>query len=140
MHIKYSRKSIRSLASRAIMYPYPSRRRRLARPREVAQRPAGGPKKEFSLRRQFRQLTYHGDAHHPRDHPQAARDSPRVVARPPDAPFAARRVSYSREDVFQGLEELYAMGGRMRELACMFGTRLCWTPPHLRADDSEQTA
>ena len=71
---------------------------------------------------------------------RSARDSPRVVARPPDAPFAARRVSYSREDVFQGLEELYAMGGRMRELACMFGTRLCWTPPHLRADDSEQTA
>ena len=71
---------------------------------------------------------------------RAARDSPRVVARPPDAPFAARRVSYSREDVFQGLEELYAMGGRMRELACMFGTRLRWTPPHLRADDSEQTA
>ena len=55
-------------------------------------------------------------------------------------PFAARRVSYSREDVFQGLEELYAMGGRMRELACVFGTRLRWTPPHLRADDSEQTA
>ena len=71
---------------------------------------------------------------------RAARDSPRVVARPPDAPFAARRVSYSREDVFQGLEELYAMGGEMRELACMFGTRLRWTPPHLRADDSEQTA
>ena len=71
---------------------------------------------------------------------RSARDSPRVVARPPDAPFAARRVSYSREDVFQGLEELYAMGGRMRELACMFGTRLCWTPPHLRADDSEQDA
>ena len=70
----------------------------------------------------------------------AARDSPRVVARPPDPPFAARRVSYSREDVFQGLEELYAMGGRMRELACMFGTRLRWTPPHLRAGDSEQTA
>ena len=71
---------------------------------------------------------------------RSARDSPRVVVRPPDTPFAARRVSYSREDVFQGLEELYAMGGRMRELACMFGTRLRWTPPHLRAGDSEQTA
>ena len=71
---------------------------------------------------------------------RSARDSPRVVARPPDTPFAAPCIAYSRVDVFQGLEELYAMGGRMRELACMFGTRLRWTPPHLRADDSEQTA
>ena len=108
------------------MDPYPSRRRRLARPREVAQRPAGGPKKEFSPEKAIQAIGLVT---------RAARDSPRVVARPPDAPFAARRVSYSREDVFQGLEELYAMGGRMRELACMFGTRLRWTPPHLRADD-----
>ena len=71
---------------------------------------------------------------------RAARDSPRVVARPPDTPFAAPCIAYSRVDVFQGLEELYAMGGRMRELACMFGTRLRWTPPHLRADDAEQNA
>ena len=35
------------------MDPSPSRRRRRARPQEVAQRPAGGPKKEFSLRRQL---------------------------------------------------------------------------------------
>ena len=70
---------------------------------------------------------------------RSARDSPRVVARPPDTPFAAPCIAYSRVDVFQGLEELYAMGGRMRELACMFGTRLRWTPPHLRADDPGQT-
>ena len=48
-------------------------------------------------------------------------------------------IPYSRENVLFALEGLYAMGGQMRELACMYGTRLRWTPPHLRADDSEQT-
>ena len=96
--------------------------------------PAGGPKKiiqpEKAIDLTLRVTTV----------TRSARDSPRVVARPPDTPFAAPCIAYSRVDVFQGLEELYAMGGRMRELACMFGTRLRWTPPHLRADDSEQTA
>ena len=48
-------------------------------------------------------------------------------------------IPYSRENVLFALEGLYAMGGEMRELACMYGTRLRWTPPHLRADDAEQT-
>ena len=48
-------------------------------------------------------------------------------------------IPYSRVNVVLALEGLYAMGGEMRELACMYGTRLRWTPPHLRADDAEQT-
>ena len=48
-------------------------------------------------------------------------------------------IPYSRENVLFALEGLYAMGGEMRELACMYGTRLRWTPPHLRADDPGQT-
>ena len=40
---------------------------------------------------------------------------------------------YSREKVLSALEGLYALGGDMRSLACMYGERLQWTPPHLRA-------
>ena len=40
---------------------------------------------------------------------------------------------YSREKVLSALEGLYALGGDMRTLACMYGERLQWTPPHLRA-------
>ena len=71
------------------------------------------------------------------------RAAPRVVARQPGNPVAALpppTIPVTRANVLLALEGLYAMGGQMRELACMYGTRLRWTPPHLRADDSEQTA
>ena len=65
---------------------------------------------------------------------RAARPVPttRLALPPPTIPV-------TRENVLLALEGLYAMGGQMRELACMYGTRLRWTPPHLRADDPEQT-
>ena len=40
---------------------------------------------------------------------------------------------YSREKVLSALEGLYALGGDMRTLACMYGERLQWTPPNPRA-------
>ena len=60
--------------------------------------------------------------------------SPRALGLPPPT------IPVTRANVLLALEGLYAMGGEMRELACMYGTRLRWTPPHLRADDSEQNA
>ena len=59
--------------------------------------------------------------------------SPSALGLPPPT------IPVTRANVLLALEGLYAMGGRMRELACMFGTRLRWTPPHLRADDPGQT-
>ena len=40
---------------------------------------------------------------------------------------------YSRKKVLLALDELYAMGGGAQILACMYGERLRWTPPPLRA-------
>ena len=40
---------------------------------------------------------------------------------------------YSREKVLLALDELYAMGGGAQILACMYGEKLRWTPPPLRA-------
>ena len=40
---------------------------------------------------------------------------------------------YSRGKVLLALDELYAMGGGAKVLACMYGEKLRWTPPPLRA-------
>ena len=40
---------------------------------------------------------------------------------------------YSRGKVLLALDELYAMGGCAQILACMYGEKLRWTPPPLRA-------
>ena len=78
-----------------------------------------------------------------------AEDDPAHPNTDPSCPRVVQNVHY--EPLFQQLlrngasvcicdvgGQSQIMGGEMRELACMYGTRLRWTPPHLRADDSEQ--
>ena len=58
--------------------------------------------------------------------------APNEGTQAPDKGLPPYTGEYSRENVIKALDELYWMGvDEMRDLACMYGRRLNWTPSHL---------
>ena len=70
--------------------------------------------------------------------------APFEATQAPDKRLPPYTGEYSRENVIKALDELYWMGvDEMRDLACMYGRRLNWTPPHLpkgAIDEAEASA